>query len=441
VPQPIPEPGLFETVATAADLALPTLAKGAIIRRRFWVGLAERLALDARGVRRMQRLRVRYGEGPIVLNLAGRLQAVLLAPADVRRALDETPAVFSAASGEKRAALAHFEPKVVLLSDGAERAERRRFNEAMLETERPVHHLADGFLAIIAEEAGALLAAARAQGALNWDVFAAGWARAMQRIVLGESAREEAALTDLLARLRRHANWAYVGLPSGALRARFHARLRDYIARAEPGSLAGLIAASHPDMGIAPTHQMAQWLFAFDGAIMGSFRALALLAAHPEAAARACAEARATEPRQRRDLPFLRAAFLDALRLWPTTPLILRETVRETDWRNGRLPAGAGIVIYAPFFHRDSGRLPFADRFTPELWLGERQSEETVLIPFSGGPAICPGHHLVPLLAAAMLASIMVAGPIALLPPDRLRPERPLPGTLDHFSLTFRLSR
>jgi hypothetical protein len=62
------------------------------------------------------------------------------------------------ASSEKRAALSHFQPKGVLISHGAERADRRRFNEEVLETDRPVHRLAEKFLTTVADEAERLLA-------------------------------------------------------------------------------------------------------------------------------------------------------------------------------------------------------------------------------------------------------------------------------------------
>src|SRR5690606_31988282 len=102
--------------------------------------------------------------------------------------------------------------------------------------------------------------------------------------------------------------------------------------------------------------------------------------------------------------PYLRACVLESLRLWPTTPLVLRDTVADTTWETGTLPAGTGMVIFAPFFHRDDERLPYAHRFAPEVWLGEDHAGGAIplgdwpLIPFSRGPAICPARNLVLLL-------------------------------------------
>ena len=167
---------------------------------------------------------------------------------------------------------------------------------------------------------------------------------------------------------------------------------------------------------------------------MTTFRALALLAAHPAAADRARREAQTSSDRHH--LPFLRATVLESLRLWPTTPMVLRQTTRETVWEHGVMPANTGVLIYAPFFHRDDARLPYAHTFAPELWSTERTEADWPLIPFSGGPAICPARHLVQMLSSAVLASLIEERAVRLVPPDRLDPAR-LPGTLDNYSLRF----
>jgi cytochrome P450 len=101
------------------------------------------------------------------------------------------------------------------------------------------------------------------------------------------------------------------------------------------------------------------------------------------------------------------------------------------------MPKGTGILIFAPYFHRDDERLPYAHRFTPELWLDNQARGDWPLVPFSSGPAVCPAHHLVPMLGSAMLAALLDGGTLRLASPGRLSPERPLPGTLDNYSLRF----
>ncbi len=138
-------------------------------------------------------------------------------------------------------------------------------------------------------------------------------------------------------------------------------------------------------------------------------------------------------------MPYLRAVVLESLRLWPTTPLLLRESTIATAWENGVIPAHTSIVIFTPFFHRDDQRLPYADRFAPELWMENPPAQGWPLVPFSEGPAVCPGRNLVQLLSTAMLAAILENTEVKLKPPLRLNENQPLPATLNHFGLRFEL--
>jgi hypothetical protein len=429
------EASLLDSARTVLGVMAPTIAKGVIVRRPRMVALSERLGLDGAAVSQLQRLRRIYGEGPLLLRMPGPPRAMILCEEDLRRVLDGTPDPFKAASSEKRAALAHFEPEVALASEGPDRAIRRELNEKVLQTGCPVHDLADRIDVIVDQEAEEILVRAMARGELDWSLFFEGWYRTVRRVVLGDGARDDHHLTDMLARLRSRANWAFFAPKDTRLRARFHECLSHYIMVAEEGSLAALMAR-HAVPGSKPSHQMAQWLFAFDPAGMAVFRTLALLACHPDEMQAARDEARnASDVR----LPFTRGCFLEALRLWPTTPAILRETTRPTEWRNGTLPTGTGITIFAPFFHRDDQRLPFAHRFKPELWSTGDPTEKWPLVPFSQGPAECPAKDLVPLTASLMLSRLIRLSSIRLLSHE-LSPEEDLPSLLNNYTLRFSLA-
>ena len=112
-----------------------------------------------------------------------------------------------------------------------------------------------------------------------------------------------------------------------------------------------------------------------------------------------------------------------------------------TEWETGVMPAQTGIMIYAPFFHRDDQRLPYANHFAPELWMRHRTDQDWPLIPFSIGPAMCPGRNLVLLLTSAMLTALLDQRQVRLQPPDRLDARQPLPGTLNNYALRFALER
>ena len=119
--------------------------------------------------------------------------------------------------------------------------------------------------------------------------------------------------------------------------------------------------------------------------------------------------------------------------------MILRDTTRETTWASGRLPARASVVIFAPYFHRDDQALPEAHTFAPELWLRERTDRDWPLVPFSGGPAMCPGRNVVLLVASMVLDRLLAAHDYRPLT-GTIRPGRPIPGSLNPFGLRFAIS-
>ncbi|MEV7604002.1 cytochrome P450 [Paenarthrobacter sp. NPDC089322] len=434
----LPTASALDSITFLLDVFVPTVAKGPIKRRPRVEELAERLRLDERALARMRKLDHKYPQGPLLLRLPLRNQAVVLRPSELHFVLRNTPEPFSPASSEKRGALAHFEPRNVLISTGLERSARRALQEQALDTDSPVHRFSGHFLPIIAEETDALLAEVRAVGQLDWSRFTAAWHRAVRRVVFGDGARDDVQLTDMLARLRKDANWSALKPVRSRTRAAFLDRVHRRMLAAGPGSLAYTMRAHEPSANAAPTDQIPQWLFAFEPAGMATFRALAVLSTHPDEQRKARLEI-AGDTSDGKHLPYLRSCVLESLRLWPTTPMILRQSTQQVQWPDGVMPPGCGVLVFAPYFHRDGSRLREADAFNPELWL--RDDPEAVddwgLVPFSEGPARCPGRQLVLLLTSAMLARLLKDHDFQLMDPHRLAPERRLPGNLNTFSLDF----
>jgi cytochrome P450 len=385
----------------------------------------------------MQRFRDKYGDRPLLIRLPGRVEAVILAPRDVRRVLEATPEPFAAASTEKRATLSHFEPRGVLTSRGEARCQRRYFNDATLESDRPCHHLAPGFCDVVRREGAELVAEVERRETLTWGRFVVRWYRIVRRVVLGATAADDHELTDLLGRLRADANWAFLHPIRKRTRQRFFDRLQAHLDRAEPGSLAAVAASIPETQLVRAVDQVPQWLFAFDAAGIALFRALALVVSHPMCAMRAREEISETKALPAPELPFLRASILESVRLWPTTPLILRQTTTATALDSGLLDKGSGVLIYVPFFHRDDTRLSFADKFSPDQWLDAAAPEAWPLIPFSAGPAACPGREIVLLLASTLLATLLGALDLRLQPPNCILPNKRIPATLDPFTLRY----
>ncbi|MFE2756462.1 cytochrome P450 [Actinosynnema sp. NPDC059335] len=380
----------LDTGRAFAKVLLPTLAKGVIVRRPPATALAAAVRADAAAVATLRRFRARYGPEPLRLRVTGRSVALLLDPLDVSRLLAESPTPFALATREKKAALAHFQPHGVLISTGERRAHRRAVTEDVLRPEKI------DVPSIVADEADLLLRHARSAGELTWDAFAQAWWRAARRIVLGSAAREDGELTDVLKTLRGNANWAYLHPRREALRRRFEDRLRGHLERAEAGSLAALAPVDEL-LGQVP-----HWLFAFDAAGIVTMRALAIGGEGP-------------------------AGIWESARLWPTTPVILRESTGPTRWHGTWLPAGTTFVVFAPYFHRDPDRLPYADSYAPENW---PTPPDPGLVPFSGGPGVCPGRDLVLVAGSTMLDTLRDHLEVPTL-------HAPLPATLNHFGLTF----
>ncbi|NKF33757.1 cytochrome P450, partial [Pseudomonas sp. BGM005] len=87
-----------------------------------------------------------------------------------------------------------------------------------------------------------------------------------------------------------------------------------------------------------------------------------------------------------------RSCLLEALRLWPATPAILRHLTTEIRSADRIVPSGAGVVIFAPFFHRNPALL-YANRMEPSIWGENDALPDAGLVPFSAGPVICPAHN------------------------------------------------
>ncbi|MEU7281918.1 cytochrome P450 [Streptomyces sp. NPDC045431] len=422
-----------DAARVAAQVIAPALTAGRAARHRAGMALAERCAADRRATGLLTALRDRYGPGPLRLDLAGRRLAVVLDAGDARHVLDGTPDPYAPATRPTSALTAHFQPHGVLTSHGTRRDERRAFNEGVLEYGQQLHSLAPHFVRAVREEAGRLLGATTAgDGEIGWSAFREAWDRTARRVVLGDAARDDTDLSAALGRLRS------TRAPTG-LRDRVERRLRDHLDHAEPGSLAVEIARAAEGAGggaADPVGQVPHWLSAFDAAGVAAFRTLAVLATHERQTGQIRNEMAVTDLTEPHLLPYTRACVLESVRLWPTTPCLVRESVRDTVWGGETLPRGTEFLIYAPLFHRDEA-LPYSDRFTPEIWLDGTAQDTEALMPFSAGPGECPGQDLVLLVASTTLAALLERHTYLPYRPGLLRPDRPLPHTLDHFGLRF----
>ena len=144
--------------------------------------------------------------------------------------------------------------------------------------------------------------------------------------------------------------------------------------------------------------------------------ALYLLATHPALQARAAAEAAALDWdnvafSDVSGLKFIRDVFREALRLYPSVPMMVREATRPETFRGRPVRPGAQIVISPWHLHRNPRFWPNPDAFDPDRWARpeSRTAAREAYLPFSAGPRVCTGAGFAmvegPLLLAQMLAA------------------------------------
>lgn len=417
---------IFKTVLA------PTLAKGVIKRRPPVEAAVQHHELDTKALRLLQELCDKYGSGPLILDIPLRPQVLLLDPIHVQQVLKETPVPFSTASQEKQSALAHFEPGHILISIPCRRAKLRPVHEGALATSEPVHPCAEHFRALVERKLQPLLSDIDSNRGteLNWSDFVQAWFKVVRTIVLGEGARDDEGLTEVFDDIRQRGNWGFLASKDNKLES-FKARMAKYLQRREKGSLVSRLPRD--DSNLELEMQAAHWLFAFEPAGMAAFRALALLACQPGQQEQAVKEINGAKILN----PFSRSVILESLRLWPTTPVILGELTKDYDLGGETIEKGTGVIIFAPFFHRDNEQLDSADRMAPRNWAAEGTLPSAGLVLFSSGPGICPAHNLVPMVTSFALDAILSKARVDLIQP--LLDPNCLPGTLDHFEIKLRL--
>ncbi len=419
---------LFENARFNALVIVPNGVQGVFRRRRAAVAAATAANVDGHAVGLLAGMRRGHSGGPVWVRVIRDRALLLLTPADVHRALEGSPDPFAADPKPKRDGMVAFQPDALTISRAQTWRKRRAFNEAVLGTGGSLGELGERFRAIAAEEAEAIVAGARneAEAELAWDPWNEAFRRIARRVVLGDGAADDTDLSETLAEMMSEAN----GMP-GKTSARypgFIARLGEYVAAAEEGSLVGRFAEAPSDAETKPVAQIPHWLFATgDTLAINAFRALALLASHPAQRARALDDA-----------AYLEGSLEEALRLWPTTTMLSRETLAVTEWGGVEVPAGTQVLIPNTFLHRDRERHEYADRFSPERWVDGSAAGDWSFNHFSRGPQGCPGVALALLLGTSVLETILRGREVELVSAE-LDPAKPLPHMLDFFGLRFRL--
>ena len=438
----LPRASFLENVRFTLTYLLPSVLRGIVIPLPFWAEVATRFD-TGRGVATVERLTERYSGRPVMVRSVLGRTLIVLAAGDVRRVLESPVSVYGLNAAEKRRLFSPFAPDALNASPPDLHAERRPFNEAVLDYGHEPHRLAERFLRVVHEEVAAMLVDV---GVLDYERSLAAFRRIARRCALGDAAADDTELSQEHSRLRVEGDW--LGLTvwnrrrNSRLRASMDRRIQRYVAAAEPGTLVSLFTSAPSEAQTRPNGQVPFWLMALDAVRVAVFNALALLATDPAARERALAEIRMADTTHGpgtvaalADLAFVRACLLDSVRLWPAAPMLVRVTAAETEWYGVTLPIGARVLIPVAAHHRAS-RLPHANRFAPDLWLDGSADADWQMNVFSRGGAQCAGRNLALLLGTASLAELLRQREFELLSP-KLAPDRPLPYGINPLNVRF----
>ncbi len=429
---------VVEGVRFTAQVGLPNVLQGLFRKREAVVSVVGKVPADHLAYRLVEGLARKYGPDPFWVRVGGEEALLVTHPDDLRVVLGGSPSPFASDPDAKRKGMTAFQPTALTISRGDLWAQRRAFAEAVLDTGRKTHRLAKGFAQLAVEEADALLALDRP---VTFEDVNLCFQRLTRVVVLGAAAEDDSALTEQLAQLMAAGN-KMPGKPAKGYDA-FHARLASYVDKPDAAALTGLIAGAPRGGDIDVPGQLIHWLFAMGDTLPANLmRALAVLATHPQVLDDARAEVAGKNLAVVRNVAgatYLAGCIFEAMRLWPTTALFGRVQTEDVRWVNGqRTPAGTQVLVHNLFNHRNRERVPYADRFAPEVWARGTAGEDWRFNFFSHGPQGCPGAGLSIFLGQAFLGRLISEGSPSLVKGPRLKGER-LPYALDVYGLEARL--
>jgi cytochrome P450 len=409
----LPSASPVEAGKVVATGLLPSLARGLFSPRRGTMKRLTALNADRRTVAVLSALKRKHG-GEGVRLLGGRM-VLVWGEESLREVLDRSADVYAADAGAKAKGMSHFQPDALTLSRGEEWKDRRRFTEAVLATgER--HPDATRMEAVVADEVQRL----EVDSTLGWDEWERLFDRITLRIIFGDGHREDTELTQLLEDLMAEAN-RIAGLSRSDKYYDLYGRLERTLIDPEPGSLVARIADAPHTETTRVVQQLPHWMFAMRDTLGANcFRALAAVVAHPG----------------EHDLE---ACLQEAMRLWPTTPLLARETTRETELAGEQLKEGTQVMIVNVFNHRDPDAVPDADRFVPERW-ADGARDDYRFNQLSHGTQDCPGGGLVSLIGTAVLERALERWRLRLLEPAMASAGGDQPYMVDFYSIRFEVT-
>jgi cytochrome P450 len=431
MPITIPTASFLDSLRFNLFHVVPYLTRGILTENRAWVTFWAKYQRDPGAVRLISGFRRKYQSDYLYIRMLTKKSLLVLGREGIQRVLDHSPTIY-AEPKPKRKRMSHFQPGAVTISRGDEWKERRTFNVAVLQ--HGVRQYADLFLEIVRNEIAGQTS--RGGGALHsWDDFQDLFEKITLQIIFGKG-EHDTRLTDALKKMMIESNkLLFLGTKS-RLFDEFYQGIAEHLVSPPGHSLAALCKQAPSTATTRVENQIPHWMFAMkDTLAVNTVRALALIISHPIAEQRVREELDSADLSSARGidgLKYLEACVQEAMRLWPTTLMLIRESLADDTLGDAVIPANTQVIIHNGFNHRDAETHEFADKFYPDLWLDK--DIDYHFNHLSNGPQVCAGKDLALYIAKAVLATLLANNRFRLLRPG-LDPARPLPYTYDHYSI------
>ncbi|MFH6786519.1 MULTISPECIES: cytochrome P450 [Methylobacterium] len=390
-----------------------------------------------------------YHEPLYVSDFLGNTSLFVMAPNLIRRVMVDEADAFEKSEVLRRA-LSPALGDAILTADGARWRWQRRAAAPIFRAER-IRSFVPAMIAAAERTRDALAAEPGAEVDIAQTMMRTTFEIIVETMLSGhgaiDAARVERGITDYLEStswifaltlLRAPAWMPYPG-KSKAERAKMY--LRDALFRlAAEGRRAGtegrndlmslLLAARDPETGQAmDDRDVADNLLTFvtaghETTALALTWAFYLLAHHPESEALVAAEVEAVTgggplTADHVDaLPYTRQVILEAMRLYPPVPVVVRAALRDVDLDGTPVKAGTPITIPIYAVHRHAALWDEPDRFDPARFAPEaaKARDRYAYLPFAAGPRICIGMGFALSEAVAILAVLVRAFRFSLRP-------------------------
>ena len=425
----IPQTKWHENLRFLLAHFIPYYLSGIFIRCPIFSGLFRRLHIHPFHPRFFIHLQKKYVTDSLFVSLLGRRILLLFNPVDIQVVLEHSPSIFAEPNTKQRG-MGHFQPDALTISRGNAWQKRRRFNEAALDTPMPVHRAAD----IMLQRINALMPASAPR---NWPEFSQLFDDIALTVIFGQiTAGNRAALKDLYA-LMGKANRLFWLKPSSR-QAALEALVRKSMHQPPDGCLLAMMPPSPHDPQVKPARQVAHWLFALgDTLAINVMRALMLIVSDSDIYQRVCSEISPHDVHTATaiaEMSLLDGCLQEAMRLWPTTPVLARKSIRRTAIAGSEVAAGTEFMILNNVLHRNTRIAQDANLFHPERW--NKEVPTYTYNAMSNGTQGCAGRHLALLLGKFVLAGLLTRWEYSR-PHPSVKPGQHVPYIHNHFEQLF----